>query len=440
MKPGEISDLASSIAKVGLLHPPVLAPVPGLDRQLRLVAGERRLTAMTSLHDSDTTFSCGNHIVPQGQTPFLLLSDLSDTELLEAELEENIMRVDLVWQDRTQALARIHAARVAINPEQTISATAKELVERDGTGKNFDHTREQIARSQILMRHMDDPEIANARDQKEAWSKLSKKASNTLIAEMARRKGNDSVPHRLIHGDAFEELAKLPAESFDLVLTDPPYGYDANKGWARQVQAAHHYDDSPEAATSIAELIIREGFRLTKPRANLLMFCHHEAWYNLREYAKCQGWTPWPRPIIWHKSNEGLAPWGSQGFRYCYEMILYATKGQRGLLRPMPDVIHVYKITRGKTHGAQKPTELFQKLIETSCLPGEAVLDPCAGSGTIFPAATAAKCVATGIEKEKQYADIAQTRLDERPDNDDRSSSVQHDSDVAKMDLEMGDL
>ena len=32
------------------------------------------------------------------------------------------------------------------------------------------------------------------------------------------------MAYKLIHGDCFEEMAKLESGSFDLILTDPPYG------------------------------------------------------------------------------------------------------------------------------------------------------------------------------------------------------------------------
>jgi DNA modification methylase len=41
------------------------------------------------------------------------------------------------------------------------------------------------------------------------------------------------------------------------------------------------------------------------------------------------------------------------------------------------------------------------------------VLDPFAGSGTIFPAAHELKCIATGIEMEPQYYGMCVKRIEE---------------------------
>ena len=64
-------------------------------------------------------------------------------------------------------------------------------------------------------------------------------------------------------------------------------------------------------------------------------------------------------------------------------------------------------------HPTQKPVELFEYLIKTYTNEGETVLDNCIGSGT-----TAIACINTnrsfiGIEKEKEYVDIANKRIEE---------------------------
>lgn len=64
-------------------------------------------------------------------------------------------------------------------------------------------------------------------------------------------------------------------------------------------------------------------------------------------------------------------------------------------------------------HPTQKPKEMFEYLIKTYTNEGETVLDNCIGSGT-----TAIACINTnrnfiGIEKEKEYFDIANKRIEE---------------------------
>ena len=62
-------------------------------------------------------------------------------------------------------------------------------------------------------------------------------------------------------------------------------------------------------------------------------------------------------------------------------------------------------------HNAQKPVALFEDLLRRSVSPGDLVLDPFAGSGTIFPAAHNLKCKATGIELDSASYGICLKRL-----------------------------
>jgi DNA modification methylase len=57
--------------------------------------------------------------------------------------------------------------------------------------------------------------------------------------------------------------------------------------------------------------------------------------------------------------------------------------------------------------------ELYKKLMDLSFLPGEEVLDPCAGSGTVFRAAKLAGLRATGIELSPTYAAAIRVMLSE---------------------------
>ena len=68
----------------------------------------------------------------------------------------------------------------------------------------------------------------------------------------------------------------------------------------------------------------------------------------------------------------------------------------------------------GKTfHPTQKPVELLEYLIKTYTNEGEIVLDNCMGSGTTILAAIKNNRIGIGIEKEKQYYDVAVRRASE---------------------------
>jgi site-specific DNA-methyltransferase (adenine-specific) len=64
-------------------------------------------------------------------------------------------------------------------------------------------------------------------------------------------------------------------------------------------------------------------------------------------------------------------------------------------------------------HPTQKPTSLFEYLIKTYTNEGETVLDNCIGSGTTAIAALNTGRFFIGIEKEQEYVDIANKRIEE---------------------------
>src|SRR5687768_9805242 len=84
----EMDDLKESITSKGLLHLPVVR-----NDGLTLVAGERRCKAIRELNDEGIDFIYNDEAIPFGFFPVSLLQDLSDLEVMEAELEENVIRL-----------------------------------------------------------------------------------------------------------------------------------------------------------------------------------------------------------------------------------------------------------------------------------------------------------------------------------------------------------
>ena len=68
---------------------------------------------------------------------------------------------------------------------------------------------------------------------------------------------------------------------------------------------------------------------------------------------------------------------------------------------------------RGIVHPTQKPVALFEYLIKTYTNKGETVLDNCFGSGTTGVAAINTNRNFIGIEKEWEYCEIANQRIEE---------------------------
>src|SRR5699024_81691 len=76
-----------------------------------------------------------------------------------------------------------------------------------------------------------------------------------------------------------------------------------------------------------------------------------------------------------------------------------------------PRSILDFNVEAKPAHPTQKPVELFEYLIKTYTNEGETVLDNCIGSGTTAVAALNTNRTFIGIEKEKEYVDIANERI-----------------------------
>src|SRR6478736_1446405 len=107
-----------------------------------------------------------------------------------------------------------------------------------------------------------------------------------------------------------------------------------------------------------------------------------------------------------------MAPWQGKGFRRTYEMIFWATKGQRGLISSPVDILTVPRVLKSeRVHAAQKPVDLLARLIECSTLPGDFVLDPCCGSGSTLVAAKRLKRTGLGIEIDDTFYNTAMANV-----------------------------
>lgn len=417
--PKLIEELKNSIVSKGLMHPVVLRTT-ATEGQYRLIAGERRLRAISELHEDGLTFSHDQQTVEDGLIPFVLLSELSEADFAEAELQENLIRTALTWQEEAEARALIHQLRKAKNPAQTETATAIEVSEMMNT--TVAGERKILSDALLIAKHKDNPLVKTAKNRRDAVTSILDEVEKKYTAQLARRTQNLHLEHTIIHGDCLEEIKKLPAEKFSAIICDPPYGVDADT-WKKTEQ--HLYKDDAAYALEICRTIIREGFRVTKAKAFMFMFCDIDHFVSLRDYASQQAWSAWRVPIVWQKGKDGHAPWGRGGFIRTTELLLFCVKGGIELYKPGgPDVLSFSRPSRSnRVHAAEKPYELLDYLLSLTCLPGDAVLDPCAGSGSILPPAIARKLHITAIETSDTYITEINSKLIRKAPPDESSNS-----------------
>lgn len=419
----KIDDLATSIDANGLIHPPAVRYDTAADRY-SLIAGERRWRAMGLLIELGKTIRCGKFVAPIGEIPVLNLGWMSDAAAFEAELAENIDRENLTWQERSRAEFKLHSFRSAQAeekgaPPQTLQATATEILQRKNPEADIalGSAVTDVASRIQLARFLDDPDVAAAKSQKDAVKVVRQKQQaqrNAVAAQAFDTLAAGAVPHTLLAGAMEVHMGDLAPEIYDVLLTDPPYGIDA-QSFGEQSGIGHNYNDSEGYFNGLIGRLAEESFRICKPQAHAYVFCDPRRFEFIKLQFELSGWAVWYAPIIWAKGN-GMLPRPDHAPRRTYECILFASKGDKPVRKVGHDVISIPAV-RGLQHGAQKPVDLYVELLARSCAPGDKVIDSFAGSGTIFPAANRAKVIATGIELEPANINICKTRMMETEDD-----------------------
>jgi len=409
-------ELKDSILESCLLHAPVAQATA--HNQFILVAGERRVRAIDLIAEEKKNFIFDKQEILPGFIPVVLLDEaINDIQRQEIELAENVVRVELPWQDRIAALAYIHNLRKEENPRQTIADTARAIMAegpRELAGAQGGIAESTLLRNvrqaTIINEHLDKPEIAKARNATEAFNLIVANEQRAFEAELIRRGRKRITTIEVRHGSLYDILPKLESGIFDTILADPPYGIGVDTGGFRARTVVHHnYDDSPDNARNLISCILTEGFRVCKPRANLFVFCDIDLFPWIKEAAARAGWDPFRTPVTWVKSDvEGMAPWGREGFRRTVEWIFFARKGQKGLIHSPVDVLrHARVRPDDREYGPEKPVPLIKELLGASTLPGDYILDPCCGSGSTLVAARELNMRALGIEQDEKAFNLA---------------------------------
>lgn len=401
-KQAELNELAESIKQRSLFHAIVLR------RQADdwiLVSGERRLRAIKDIYELGGEFKHSNQPVPTGMIPFVTLGDLSPLDAEEAELEENIRRIDLTWQERAAADARLANLRTKQAKEkgEPVPSVADISIELRGSKEGIH--QETVRRELIVARHLDDPEVKAAKGLDEAFKLLKRKEEARKNVELAEQVGRtfSVASHQVIHTDSLIWLAKAADEMFDVIVTDPPFGMGSDEfGDSNGVGGSlggHGYKDDADYYNLILATCVEHFIRITKLQAHLYWFCDIDKFHQTREAFSAAGWWVFRTPLIYYKPNGSRAPWPEHGPQRKYELILYAVKGKKPVTKLYGDVIACQPDPQ-MGNAAQKPVAIYEELLRRSAHPGDFVMDCFAGTGSILPAAHALKCKATAIEKD----------------------------------------
>lgn len=418
--PQALQDLADSIEQYGLFHALVVRETP---QGPKLVAGERRLRAVTQLWELGSTVRYNGYVLQMDCVPTVTLGELDEYSATEAELEENIRRRDLTWQEHANAVKTLHELRASQaldrGLQHTVAETAMEVHGRSD-GRYHDDIRKEI----VIANNLGDKEVAGAKTANEAFKILKRKEELARVTALGAQVGAtlSASSHKLLQGNCLAFMAAWAADPvgsrFDVILTDPPYGMDAQDfgdAGGKMTGIEHHYKDDEEHFQQLMGQWCGLSYLVARPLAHAYVCCDIDQFAFLRAAMRSAGWYVFRTPFInFKQGGSGRVPLPQTGPRRSWEAILYAIKGDRPVNFIAPDVILSYG-DENLGHGAQKPVNLYTELLKRSVRPGDNVLDSFAGTGTIFPAAHELKCYATGIEQNSASYGMCVERLGRLP-------------------------
>jgi site-specific DNA-methyltransferase (adenine-specific) len=231
----------------------------------------------------------------------------------------------------------------------------------------------------------------------------------------------------IIQGDCLSVMRDMADDTFDAVITDPPYcsGGESQRGQSKptsekytMAKALSKMPDffdalTPSAWRRFTREWLTESRRISKNGAPLLIFCDWRQIGELQDIVTMSGW--WIRGLlVWDKkiSRNQLGR-----FRQDAEFIIFASKGRlptdRACGFPTRISKGVFSIAQcqaaNRNHQTEKPVALMRELVKITT-PNGHILDPFCGSGSTNVAAIMEGYQCTGIEITDAYAEVAKRR------------------------------
>jgi len=380
---GSIEELAESIEKYGLIQPPVL------DEDNNVIAGERRIRACKYLELEEIEVR--------------RMSDLSQLEQREIELEENIQRKNFSWPEEVKAKKEIHKIKQRMHGERIkghetdgwgVTDTAEELEQSVGT----------ISQDIRLAEALDEyPELASEKNKHRAMKKLKKLEEEKVYEEMMglMEEKDMSDKYEIHNMDCLEWMEEQEDESVDLIVMDPPWGIGMDTKSQLSKNSGVEYEDDLDEILYTVSFAIGEAYRILKEDAHLYCFFGIRHYELFKDIVYESGFEMDDVPLIWTKGQPG-APAKGRTYPKSYETIFFAYKGKRDL--NTGDFNH-FDFTRPKNdiriHSAQKPIALLERFIINSSNPGDTIVDPFMGSGATIAAAVLNDRFGIGIEQDE---------------------------------------
>lgn len=248
----------------------------------------------------------------------------------------------------------------------------------------------------------------------------------------------------IFHGDCLEILDKIPTDSVDMVLADPPYGttrskwdtvIDLDKLWVQlhrvckdkgaillfgsepfsstlRLSNIHNYKYDWIWKKQKASNFQLTNFQVGKVHEIISVFSKYSSTYtknvkNMNYFPKRIGDKISKRTLCIYNNDDNNTIFSS-----AFKLNDDVNKKVVTYVGKLPTSILEYNVDiSNKFHPTQKPTELLKMLIDTYTVENDVVLDFCMGGGSTGIASLSTNRKFIGIEKDSKYFNISKERL-----------------------------
>jgi len=244
--------------------------------------------------------------------------------------------------------------------------------------------------------------------------------------------------NQIIQGNCIEVLQDFPANSVDMVFSDPPYNLQLSQElWRPDSSRVDAVDDqwdqfeSFEAYDKFSIAWLSACRRVLKDTGALWVIGSYHNIYRVGRIMQDLGYW-FLNDVVWIKTNP-MPNFRGVRLTNAHETLIWACKfkGARYTFNhhamkafnhskqmrsdwviPLCTGGKRLRVNGEKAHSTQKPEALLYRVILASTNPGDLVLDPFFGTGTTGAVAKTLHRRWIGIEAEENYVKIAQKRID----------------------------
>ncbi len=409
-------DLEASLPRRGLINPIIVRDLG--DGTYELVAGERRLTAAGR--------------VGWTEIPVRFADGLTTLELELLELEENVKRKDLIWQDKLQAIVKLHERYMVEDPDWSRRATAEAIGLSEGDVSLFMTIAEEAKAR---------PELLEKPKAREAYNVILRGNSRKMAEELEQLFSDVKTAFGPEAGEALDEerqaeeadrAARVDAttsevltesfldwaptysgEKFNLLHCDFPYGVELFAKEFGKRGGARPYADSADVYFALLECLFENQDRLLSHSAHLVFWYSGKYDRETKDAfaSRLPSFEFTSHPFIWGKSdNAGIIGDARRDLRHTYEHALIARRGGRQLVQSVSDF---YPAPTDRTlHPSTKPEPMLKHLFTAFVDEHTRMLDPTCGAGSALRAADALGAAQVlGLEIDEDYAESARVSL-----------------------------